>query len=173
LIASASVCNPVFKRGGFAFDASKNFATGSGVQIAHRAVSRANVIWANGQSGFDFNAASQSFPFADLNFVKPKIVEAVDDVLEFFACCAKESSASGEMDTMKISLTTLGKWGNFPEIFPFLPGWEFGEGQKGRTAGRNALPSGVGIWGRAEGQNCRKKCPSFAGGEEGQRQSVS
>ena len=24
----------------------------------------------------------------------------------------------------------------------------------------------------AERQNCRKKCPSFAGGEEGQRQSL-
>jgi hypothetical protein len=25
---------------------------------------------------------------------------------------------------------------------------------------------------KAERQNCRKKCPSFAGGEEGQRQSL-
>ena len=39
------------------------------------------------------------------------------------------SSTSGEMDTMKKHSEQLGKWGKFREIFPFLSGWEFGEGE--------------------------------------------
>jgi len=30
---------------------------------------------------------------------------------------------------MKKHSECLGKWGNFREIFPFLSGWEFGEGE--------------------------------------------